>query len=372
MKKNLVLIFAFIWGGSLAQEVTTNIKGLYVDFGFDSPSEITIVSPKDLTAKSRGLKRVDKKFVEIEGIVKDAEGVKQLALNEELIDVGSDGYFITNMALSVGENDLVFSVLDKEDNKTDTSFQLVRYQNEVATPDGGKYYALLIGIENYKDSSFIDLDYPIDDAQKLYEVLVDQYAFNTERVTLVLDATRESIINALDDLTSVVTPVDNVLIFYAGHGIWDEKAEIGYWLPSNAEEGKKADWFRNSALRDYIKEINSRHTLLIADACFSGSIFKSRSVLIGADAATNKMHKLPSRKAMTSGTLTAVPDKSVFMKFLIDRLEKNEETYVSAGQLFSSFKIAVMNNSDTTPQYGIVQNAGDEGGDFIFIKRTEE
>ena len=35
--------------------------------------------------------------------------------------------------------------------------------------------------------------------------------------------------------------------------------------------------------------------------------------------------------------------------------------------LFSSFRTAVLNNSPNVPQYGTVQNAGDEGGDFIFI-----
>ena len=37
--------------------------------------------------------------------------------------------------------------------------------------------------------------------------------------------------------------------------------------------------------------------------------------------------------------------------------------------LFSSFREAVLNNSPTEPQYGIIQNAGDEDGEFIFILR---
>jgi hypothetical protein len=31
--------------------------------------------------------------------------------------------------------------------------------------------------------------------------------------------------------------------------------------------------------------------------------------------------------------------------------------------------MAVMNNSENVPQFGTIQNVGDEGGDFIFIKR---
>jgi hypothetical protein len=57
------------------------------------------------------------------------------------------------------------------------------------------------------------------------------------------------------------------------------------------------------------------------------------------------------------------------MKFLLDRLDKNKDKYFSASQLFQSIEIPVGNNSPNTPQYGVIQNVGDEGGDFIFIKK---
>jgi len=72
---------------------------------------------------------------------------------------------------------------------------------------------------------------------------------------------------------------------------------------------------------------------------------------------------------MTSGTLTEVPDRSSFVKFLIERLDDNRENCISSEQLFSSFRIAVINNSDAIPQYGEIKNVGDQGGDFIFIRR---
>jgi len=77
---------------------------------------------------------------------------------------------------------------------------------------------------------------------------------------------------------------------------------------------------------------------------------------------------------MTSGAMNQVPDNSVFIDYLIKRLENNIENYLSAEQLFASFKMAVINNSTLgqVPQYGEVKETGDEGGDFIFVrKRTE-
>ena len=82
-----------------------------------------------------------------------------------------------------------------------------------------------------------------------------------------------------------------------------------------------------------------------------------------------KLYVLNSRKAITSGTLKEVPDKSVFIEYLIKRLDSNNRKYMPSEQLYSSLREAVMNNSPNIPQYGTIQKVGDEGGDFIFIKR---
>lgn len=66
---------------------------------------------------------------------------------------------------------------------------------------------------------------------------------------------------------------------------------------------------------------------------------------------------------------TQVPDRSVFFDYLMKRLQQNDERYVTSQALFDSFKKAVINNSMIVPQDGVIADTGDEGGDFIFIKR---
>jgi hypothetical protein len=242
------------------------------------------------------------------------------------------------------------------------------------TPDvpavKGKYYALIIGINNYSDPSITVLDKPIKDAELFYNIITSKYTFNTEDVKFLKDATMAQMVEALDFYAKKVRPEDNFLIFYAGHGVWDATSEIGFWLPSDALKNSKLAWFRNSTLRDYLREIKSKHTLLISDACFAGSILKTRKAFDDASLAINKLYEVPSRKAMTSGNTTEeVPDQSAFLKYLVERLSKNSEKYLSSEQLFGSFKIAVMNNSNVVPQFGVIQEVGDEGGDFIFILR---
>ena len=232
----------------------------------------------------------------------------------------------------------------------------------------GKFYALIIGNNEYQDLEIPSLDEPVSDATKLFDVLTTRYTFEKSNVTFLKNATYVQMIQAFDDLSNKITKNDNLLVFYAGHGWWNEIKSLGFWLPVDANKTNTAYWIPNSRISDYMSSIKSKHTLLIADACFSGSIFKTRG-LIDAKPSINKLYELPSKKAMTSGTLKEVPDKSVFLQYLVQRLNENSEKYISSDILFSSFREAVLNNSPTEPQYGTIQNAGDEGGEFIFILR---
>ena len=77
------------------------------------------------------------------------------------------------------------------------------------------------------------------------------------------------------------------------------------------------------------------------------------------------------RAYLDTGTLSEVPDKSVFMEYLIQRLEDNEDKYATSQDLFTRLRKAVINNSPTrqVPQFGEIRETGDEGGDFIFVRR---
>ena len=258
---------------------------------------------------------------------------------------------------------------------TTTSTQAVVQDNDIYTRELVKglrkrnYHALVIGVDQYADASINSLDNPVSDGRKLVSVLQSRYSFKAENVYLLENPTRSEILDEFEKLSDKIGESDNLLIFYAGHGYWDEKFEQGYWLPADASEGSKSNWISNATIRDYIRAINSKHTLLIADACFSGGLLKSR----GVGKAMLSVYKMPSRKAITSGTLTEVPDKSVFIKYLIKYLNDNEELLLSADQLFYNIKVSVMNNSPNSqvPQYGPIHQANDEGGEFVFVQNEK-
>lgn len=292
-----------------------------------------------------------------------------LYLNNKEIPVSESGFFNIEQQLMSGINDLSLKAVSDNSMVNEVLFR-VDFQPGLSGADPislGKYYGLIIGINKYQDPVIPELDRPIRDAEAFYNSITGRYNFEKENVTFLKNATNTEIINALDSLAGIIKPCDNLLIFYSGHGTWDASADLGYWLPSDARKSSKLAWFRNSTLRDYLREIKSKHTLLISDACFAGSILKTRGMSTEVPKAINHLYSLPSRKAMTSGTLTDVPDESMFLKYLIERLKNNNEKYLSSEQLFSSFRIAVINNSNAVPQFGEIRDVGDQGGDFIFV-----
>lgn len=350
---------------------------------YNDPPVIVITEP-DVKLK-RGFKIVKTKRIMVRGKATDPDGIYEVLINGEDATVNADGTFFANVPLKFGENDLIVKASDIKQASSTKRFTITRKSPDVKDDDiivvdnddtttisFGNYYALIIGVSDYGNENLDDLaGYPTRDATDLANILKSKYNFKNENITLLNNSpTANQIKRGFANLRKKVTSKDNVLIFYAGHGDYDQESETGNWLPSDANPEFFENIITNAELKVYIKQIKSKHTLLIADACFSGSILKKTRAgnLNTAPKSIKKNYELTSRKAMTSGTLKQVPNKSVFLKYLIKRLNDNKNKYITSMQLFNSLSTPVANNSENLPQYGAVFGVGDEGGDFIFVK----
>lgn len=253
-----------------------------------------------------------------------------------------------------------YELVEGDDVKQDLGIEI--------SEGGENYYALIIGVDDYADEGIPDLDKPVEDAKRLKEALIANYTFEPNNVEFIENPTRADIVNAFAGFKKL-TDDDNLLVFYAGHGNYDADLNMGYWLPSDAQKNSPANWLENSTIQTYLKGIKARHILLITDACFSGSIFSTRAIENEASRTIRETYKKPSRKAMTSSGVEVVPDQSVFLDILVKTLERNEEKYTTASDLFYDFREVITNNSQTEPLYSVIQDTGDELGEFIFIKR---
>jgi len=238
----------------------------------------------------------------------------------------------------------------------------------------GEYYALVIGIDQYS-GEWPQLRNAVNDAKGVAGMLASKYEFQYLKTLYDKEATRDNILKEFELLMQNVKPNDNVFIYYSGHGEYLENMDKGFWVPIDASSKAISKYISNEDIRSFLSGINSKHTLLVTDACFSGDIFRGKTMTIPYENSTKyyqKMYSLNSRKALTSGGVEPVMDKgkeghSVFAYYFLQALGKNSEKYLDAGQVFESLKIPVVNNSYQTPAYSPIRNAGDEGGQFIFM-----
>ncbi len=349
-----------------------------------SPAEPPVISITAPTVQ-RGLAvKVRNDSIVVSGTARSGQGIARVTINGQSAALDNQGNFSAELLLKPGENMVLVTALDVQRNATTEQFLVLReagkpvlqsvYPPKEQGVGSGTYHALLIAVQDYRSSEITRLDHPVQDAERLKEILLSGYTFQPAHVTLLKNPDRKTIFKAFESLRRIVKPQDSLLVFFAGHGVWLEDMQQGFWLPRDAAGmSDPSDWISNSTLRDYIKAIKARHILLVADACFAGGIFKVRDAFRRPNAAVEKVFEMPSRKALTSGSLKTVPDRSVFVDYMLKRLKENRDQYLDAQKLYTRFREAVINNSPVaqTPLYGAIAETGDEGGDFIFVRRGQ-
>lgn len=237
----------------------------------------------------------------------------------------------------------------------------------VKKADFGNYHALIIGNDIYKN--FPLLKTAVADAVAISNILKNEYNF---KVIQIKNGTRRDILTAMDRLRYNLKSQDNLLIYYAGHGYFDADANRGYWLPIDAAKMTTADWISNADITDKLKAIKSKHVIVIADSCYSGSLTRGVSIKVKTTGYYHKISFKRSRTVLTSGGLEPVADSgggkhSVFADVLLKTLRENDNI-IDGTELFSKIRRPVMLNANQTPQYSDIRLAGHEGGDFLFIK----
>ncbi len=337
------------------------------------PPVITLTEP----SVTRGLKVSSAGFdVTFRGIAKDPAGLKSVNINGTDVYAQENGNFWGNITLKEGMNNVVIKATDIAGNTGMLEVQIEKVaaqkQEEIipVVAKEAKNYAMIIASQSYDDPSIPSLENPVTDAVKLKFALKNNYNFNEDNISILFNPAIVDLKKKFNELIEAVQPEDNVIIFYAGHGIWVDKEKKGYWLLADAKRNDANTWLPNKTVLELIAKVPSRHTLLITDACFSGGVFKTRSLGADAPQAMREMSEKISRVAITSGNDTEVPDESVFMKYLVKALSENKDKYLTAQKMFINHIIeAVMNETKTEPRYGTLELAGHVGGDFIFVKK---
>jgi uncharacterized protein YgiM (DUF1202 family) len=239
---------------------------------------------------------------------------------------------------------------------------------DLAKLNFGLYHALVIGNDNYR--MMPSLHTAVADAKTVADTLRQVYGFD---VTLLTNATRADILGALTKLRKSLGASDNLVIYYAGHGAYDQEGDQGYWLPVDAAQDDPTNWVSNADLTSSLKAMLAKHVLVVADSCYSGTLTRGLSVAVQDPEYLQRMVDQRSRTVLTSGGLEPVSDAgsaghSVFAKAFVSALAGGGST-MDGQELFSRVREPVEANADQTPAYGIIRLAGHDGGDFVFLRK---
>ena len=198
-----------------------------------------------------------------DALVGEARGFKPAA------GTGYDKMIERDLMLSEGDNIVKVVAVSMDDVEVSDIRVLKVAGTATAMLSNRTDYALFFGIDEYEEWN--NLFNPVKDVTTVAEELETNYGFQTD---VVLNATTSEIMAKLREYAvKSYQKDDQLFIFFAGHGQFDEIFTEGYLVgtDSKVNDPGKTSYISHSTLRTVVNNIPSEHIFLTLDACFGGT-----------------------------------------------------------------------------------------------------
>ncbi len=261
---------------------------------------------------------------------------------------------------------------------------LITRPNKTASSNPARNnHLLIVGIDQYADPAIRKLNNACKDARDLVAILQADYGFRTDHIHQLYDqeATRANILDKLDEIAEQFHPkaenqvADNLLVYFSGHGHYNPRTKLGYFIPHDGKLGNLASTcLQHGNFRDHLSAIQVHHLTLFLDTCFSGSVCVKR----GKGDYKNSNEARPSRRVLTSGLLEEVADgyrqdNSPFAKALLTFLQNPDKETFSFAELAQFVEERVAENAQQTAYSAVLHGTEQHfSGQFFFQKIEKE
>ncbi len=350
-----------------------------------APQAIEIISP----APTRGAAAIEEKsFTLVARYSGNAKAFKAV-VDGDIVNVDANGQFRQEIKDTGGKLSIQIRVLGQNfETLAASELKLREAEAEPIVATAARKLALVIANQAYGSEAFAPLKTPVADAEAVVAILKQRYGFVTEvgsgkdALNLFLkDASKAQIQQVLFELRRRLTPEDQLLVYYAGHG--ENDPDLGaFWVPADGQPKADFTWIAAEEITRELKRMNAGSILVISDSCYAGGLSRGGAEEKVPDEARDrylaKASRLKSRQLMASGGVEPVADgggsgHSVFAKALIESLKSMPDQTFTASELFEQkvkpAMIAAANalSEGQTPGFNRIARAGDEpGSEFVF------
>ena len=194
-----------------------------------------------------------------------------------------------------------------------------------------KTFALIIGNEQYKRVS--QVPFANNDAKVFAEYCKKTLGLPANNVKLYLNAGLNDMRHAVIALINTLKAYDGeakAIVYYAGHGMPDESNRMPYLLPVDGFATDIKSGYNLSDLYDELAEAPSQMTMVLLDACFSGTKREGDMLADARGVAIEARSTMPTGNLLvfsaSQGSETAYSDKAhghgMFTYYLLKHLQE--------------------------------------------------
>lgn len=240
-------------------------------------------------------------------------------------------------------------------------------------------FALIIGNEDYSShqvdlKSESNVDFARNDASAFKEYCRNILGIPEKNITFLLDATVGQIsqgISLLNLLSKANAGKSQLIVFYAGHGLPDEKTKEPYLIPVDVNGANVTLGIKLQDLYNSLTEFPSERIMVFLDACFTGG---GRNAGLVASRGVRFMPKEVVLKgnlvvfSSSSGEQSSLPytdqKHGMFTYYLLKKLQetKGDVTYSDLSKYLDekvSIESLLVNKKEQNPVVNTSQNVSE-------------
>lgn len=228
-------------------------------------------------------------------------------------------------------------------------------------------FALIITNENYEEATKVDN--ATNDGLAFKQYCLKTLGVPDKNIKYNADLTYGKMRKALKDIQDLASLYEgkmNLLVYYAGHGIPDNKTKDAYLMPVDADGTDTDVCFSLQKLYDQLNEMKLKKCVVFLDACFSGAQRDGSMIVAARGVKLKPKESKPVGNTIvfsaTSGEEAAFSYKEeehgLFTYYLLKKLQESKGK-VSLGELADylsdnvSKQSRLVNNTPQTPNVSV-------------------